>query len=210
METVDSSYDIIPVPVPPRRHPRAPTTVQIVGDDFDAVTHDVDHETSATEMYQFDGVTEVRSIKAGQGEQTEEEEVRFSGVYGEWAERHEVHHRQGPTPSGFGRMMEEVTRHLQEITTDEQAQWQSSTIKARGGADPRRTSRDEERVGKVNVWREEVARNKADLGEFGEMGSSNSSAAQRSRERTYMVDQGTIQSREVQNLKSTLRRIPLN
>ncbi|KIM65817.1 hypothetical protein SCLCIDRAFT_14779 [Scleroderma citrinum Foug A] len=57
----DSSYDIVPAAKHLRRHPRAPTTVQVVADDFDAITQDVDFETAGAELYPFDGVTEVPS-----------------------------------------------------------------------------------------------------------------------------------------------------
>ncbi|KIJ60232.1 hypothetical protein HYDPIDRAFT_117504 [Hydnomerulius pinastri MD-312] len=197
----DSSYDIVPVPVPPRRHPRAPTTVQAIPDDFDAVTHD--YETAATEVYPYDGVTEVRTINAHDedGEpQEREEELRYSRVYGEWAEQREIHYRQGPSSEQLGRYMEEITQRLQEAGIDGRGQVQDSTIRARsagpGGGGG----------GKVSMWREEVARNEVGVDEFGGTASVDGSPTQRTRERTYAMDQGTMVAREVQNLKTTLRR----
>ncbi|KAF9222899.1 hypothetical protein BS17DRAFT_782775 [Gyrodon lividus] len=203
----DSSYDIVPVPVPvpPPRHPRAPTTIQILPEDFDAVTQD--YETAPTEMFPYDGVTEVKSIK-DQVEQYLEVEPRYSGVYGEWAERHEVHHHQAGMPSDFGNYMEEVTRRLQEVSVDDHGHFQDSTIRARGeiASRPISAARKAERGGKVNMWREEVARNEVGLGEFGDVVSLNSSPTRRSREGACTIDQGTVMAREVQDLKATLQR----
>ena len=194
----DSSYDIVPVSVPPRRHPRAPTTVQILPDDFDAVTHD--YETAvATEMFPFDGTTEVKTIK-GQEDQNGEEEARYSMVYGEWAERHEVHRRQAAMPADFGKYMEEVTRRLQEVGVDEQGNLLDTTIRARGGMPARQCQppREGGREGKVSMWREEVARNDVELSEFGESGIGTNDTVRRTRERTHTINQGTIKPGETE------------
>ena len=190
------------MPAPPRRHPRAPTTVQILPDDFDAVTHD--YETAmVTEMFTYDGVTEVKSIK-GQEDQDQEDEQRYSRVYGEWAERHEIHRRQAAMPSDFGKYMEEVTRRLQEVGVDEQGNLLDTTIRARGGTAARQCQprmgapREGEREGKVSVWREEVARNDVGLSEFGESVAGTNDTVRRNCERTYTVDQGTVKPREVE------------
>ncbi|KAG8214336.1 hypothetical protein J3R82DRAFT_9299 [Butyriboletus roseoflavus] len=202
----DSSYDIVPVPPPPRRHPRAPTTVQILPDDFDAVTHDYG-TAMATEMFAYDGVTEVRSIK-GQEDQ-DEDSPRYSRVYGEWAERHEIHRRQAAMPADFGKYMEEVTKRLQEVGVDEQGNLLDTTIRARGGTaarqyQPRREAPKEGgREGKVSMWREEVARNDVGSSEFGESMAGTNDTVRRDREQTYTVDQGTVKPREVE---ATLRR----
>jgi len=192
----DSSNDVVPVSAQPRRHPRAPTTVQILPDDFDAVTHDY-QTVVTTEMFPYDGVTAVTSIK-GQEEQDGEGEHRYSRVYGEWAEKHEVHHRQPAVPANFGKYIE-VTRHLQEVGVDEHGDLADTTVRARGGLAARQYQppREGEREGKVTVWREEVARNDVELSEFGESGVGRNYTARR-RENMYTVDQGTIKSREAE------------
>lgn len=158
-----------------------------------------DYETAATDMFPYDGVTEVKSMK-GQGEQYVEDEPRYSRVYGEWAERREVHHHQAAMPSDFGKYMEEITRRLQEVTVEEQGHLQDSTIRAPGGITPRPApgTKEVERGSKVNMWLEEVARNEVGFGEFGEVVSQNSSHTQRSREGTCTIDQGTVIAREAQ------------
>ncbi|KAG1716066.1 hypothetical protein ID866_1092 [Astraeus odoratus] len=202
----DSSYDIVQVPVPPRprRHPRAPTTVQIVADDFDAVTQDDDPENGETEIYPFDGVTEVRTMKGGL---VEEVEPRFSGVYGEWAEKCEVNYRQAPTSADYGRYMDEVSRRLQEIAVDSRSQGQSTVTRLRRDAEPlpMQPGREGERGGRVHMWREEVARNGGGLSEFGES-TSQASSAMHSRSKMDGTDPGTLKPREIQNMKTTLRR----
>lgn len=193
----DSSYDIVPVPVQTRRLPRAPTTVQILPDDFDAMTRD--YETAvATEVYPYDGVSEVKSIK-GQGDQDGEGEPRYSRVYGEWAERHEVHCRQAAMPADFGKYMEEVTRRLQEVGVDEQGNLQDTTVRARGGTTARQHQppREGEREGKVSMWREEVARD-VGSGEFGGSVAGTNDTIRRDRELTYTVDQVTVKPREME------------
>ena len=193
----DSSFDIVPVPAS-RRHPRAPTTVQILPDDFDAVTHD--YETAVTtEIFPYDGVTEVRSIK-GQEEQDGEGGPRYSRVYGEWAERHEVHRRQAAMPADFGKYMEEVTRRLQDVGVDEQGNFLDTTIRARGGMTARQYQppKEGEREVKVSMWREEVARNDVELSEFGESGVGANDPVRRNRESTYTINQGTIKPRETE------------
>ncbi|KAF8125168.1 hypothetical protein EV363DRAFT_1351808 [Boletus edulis] len=144
--------------VAPRRHPRAPTTVQILPDDFDCQ------------------------------------------VYGEWAEKREVHRRQAAMPTDFGRYMEEVTRRLQEVGVDEQGNLLDTTIRARGGTAARQhhPPREEQRGGKVNVWREEVARNEVELSEFGESGVVTSDTVRRNTQKTYTINQGTIKPREAE------------
>ncbi|KAG6370561.1 hypothetical protein JVT61DRAFT_11355 [Boletus reticuloceps] len=196
----ESSYDIVPVPAPPRRHPRALTTVQILPDDFDAMSHD--YETAVvTEVFPYGGVTEVKIIKGQEG-QDGESEPRSSRVYGEWAARYEVHRRQAAMPADFGRYMEEVTRRLQEVGVDEQGNLLDTTIRTRGGMITRQdqSPRKGERGGKVNMWREEVARNKVGLSEFGESGTVTNDAVRRNCE---SYNQGKIQHREAE---ATLRR----
>ena len=186
MGTTDSSYDIVPVPVQPRRHPRAPTTVQLLPDDFDAVTHDYDTAV-ATEVFPYDGVTEVKTM----GHQDGEGEPRYSRVYGEWAEKQEVHRRQAMTPADFGKYMEEVTRRLQEVGIDEQGNLVDTSVRARGPMTPRQYQppREGEREGKVNMWREHVTGNDTNLGEFGESVADTNDTIRRNRERIYPVDQ---------------------
>ncbi|KAG6370559.1 hypothetical protein JVT61DRAFT_11352 [Boletus reticuloceps] len=84
-------------------------------------------------------------------------------------------------PADFGRYMEEVTRRLQEVGVDEQGNLLDTTIRARGGTAARQhhPPREEERGGKVNVWREEVARNEVELSEFGESGAVTSDTVRR-------------------------------
>ncbi|KAF9236971.1 hypothetical protein BU15DRAFT_63582 [Melanogaster broomeanus] len=200
----DSSYDLIPVPVQPRRHPRAPTTVQMLADDFDAMTHD-DNDTPATEVYPYDGVTEVKS--EDQVEQEVEYMFRNSGVYGEWAERREVHHHQA-TRAELGEYMDEVARRLQRIGTDEKGQLQDPAIRTCRQATSRSSQavKMAERESKVSMWLEEVSRNEAGLGEFGEGVSRNNSPTQRGRAGKYTADQGTMIPRGVQNPKPTVQR----
>ncbi|KAG9308871.1 hypothetical protein JVU11DRAFT_11330 [Chiua virens] len=196
----DSSYDIVPVPMQPqpRRRPRAPTTVQIVPDDFDAVTHD--YETAvATEMYPHDGVIEVKTIK-GQNDEDEDGSMRYSRVYGEWAERHEIHRRQAAMPSDFGKYMEEVTRCLQEVGIDEQGNLLDTTIRARGEATIKQYQPQPQRAGgregKVNTWREQVARNEVGLSEFGESVTGTNDPGRQNRDMGVTVEQGTIKARD--------------
>lgn len=197
MDTQDSSYDIVPVQAQPRRHPRAPTTVQILPDDFDAVTHDYDTAV-ATEVYPYDGVTEVKTVS--QEHQDGGGEPRYSRVYGEWAERHEVHCRQAAMPADFGKYMEEVTRRLQEVGVDEHGNLLDTTIRARGSTAARQYQppREGGREGKVNTWREQVSRNDADLGEFGESVAGTNDTVRRVHERTYTGDQGAVKPKEVE------------
>lgn len=196
-EHKDSSYDIVAVPVQPRRHPRAPTTVQILPDDFDAVTHD--YETAvATETFPYDGVTEVKSIK--DQDQDGEGEPRYSRVYGEWAARHEVHRQQAAMPADFGKYMEEVTRRLQEVGVDDQGNLLDTTVRARGSMATQQYQppREGAREGKVSMWREEVARNDVELSEFGESGAVTNDTVRQHRERTYTIHQGTLKTREAE------------
>lgn len=191
----DSSYDIVPVPAPPRRHPRAPTTVQILPDDFDAVTHD--YATAVTtEVFPYGDVTEVRGIG-----HDAEGGSRYSRVYGEWAERHEVHRRQAAMPADFGKYMEEVTRRLQEVGVDEQGNLLDTTIRARGTTAARQDQpppKEGEREGKVNMWREQVARNDIVLSEIGESVAGTNDTIRRNCERTYTVDQEMVKPNEVE------------
>ena len=178
----------------PRRFPRGPTTAQLVPDDFDTATHDYGTAV-ATEMFPFDGVTEVKTIQEQDGEEGDGE-PRYSRVYGEWAERHEVHCRQAAMPADFGKYMEEVTRRLQEVGVDEQGNLLDATIRARGGAAARQyqTLREGEREGKVDMWRKKVVRNDVELSEFGapEVVANDTG----SRERAYILNQGTLKPRE--------------
>ncbi|KAI6114096.1 hypothetical protein F5141DRAFT_1104238 [Pisolithus sp. B1] len=184
----DSSYDIVPVPIPPRRHPRAPTTVQAVGDDFDAVTHDADFDAGGTEMQFLDGVTEVRTVRrVGLEEDTE---PRFSGVYGEWAEKYEVNYRQGPLPTDYGMYMDEV---------------RNATPRFGGGPEPlTKPVMEGDRSGRVNIWREEVARNGT------KSPSQVSSSAQHTCSKMRSTEARIPQPREIQNVKATLRRSQSN
>ncbi|KAL4073171.1 hypothetical protein V8B97DRAFT_2005831 [Scleroderma yunnanense] len=204
----DSSYDIVPVPVPLRRHPRAPTTVQVVADDFDAATQDVDFETAGTEMYHFDGVTEVRTSREGQEGFEEQSELRFSGVYGEWAEKREVNYRQMTSPTNYGRYMDEVSRRLREIAVDRSSNGQNTATRLHGDPEPTRAQPPGagEQCGRVHIWREEVARNEGGPSEFGESTAQGSSPGQRSCSKAYSTETGTLKPREIQNIKTNLRR----
>lgn len=205
----DSSYDIVPVPIPPRRHPRAPTTIQAVGDDFDAVTHDADFDTGGTEMHPFDGVTEVQTVRrVGLEEDTE---PRFSGVYGEWAEKYEVNYRQGPPPTDYGMYMDEVSRRLQEIAVEQGSHRQNATPRSGGGPEPlTQPVMEGGRSGRVHMWREEVARNGGSTGEPGDSPSQVSSPAQHTCSRVRPTETGTLKPREIQNVSATLRRSQSN
>lgn len=171
--------------------------MQILPDDFDAVTHDY-QTVVTTEMFPYDGVTAVTSIK-GQEEQDGEGEQRYSRVYGEWAEKHEVHRRQTAAPADFGEYIEEVTRRLQEVGVNEHGDLADTTVLAHGGLATRQHQppREGEREGKVSMWREEVARNDVELSEFGESGVGRNYTSRR-RESMYTIDQGTIKSRETE------------
>jgi len=172
--------------------------VQTLPDNFDAVTHD--YETAVTtEMLPYDGVTEVKSIK-GQEEQDGEGEPRYSRVYGEWVERHEVHRRQAAMPADFGKYMEEVTRRLQEVGVDEQGNLLDTTVLARGGMAARQYQPPgvRERESKVSMWREEVARNDAELSECGEPGVGTIDTVRRNCERMYTINHGKIKSRKTE------------
>jgi len=143
------------------------------------------------------------------GHQEGDGEPRYSSVYGEWAERQEVHHRQVVMPADFGKYMEEVTRRLQEVGVDEQGNLLDTTIRARGPTAPRQYQppREGEREGKVTTWREQVARNDIDLNEFGESVAGTNGTFRRNRERMYTIDEGTVKSKEVE---ATLRRSQSN
>ena len=186
------------MPAPLRRHPRAPTTVQVVADDFDAVTQDVDFGTAVgTEMYPYDGVTEVRTLREGR-RGLEETETRFSGVYGEWAEKREVNYRQMPSATDYGRYMDEVSRRLQEITVARSSHGQNTATGLRGDQEPTPTqaSGAREPGGRVHTWREEVARNGGGLSEFGESTAQGSSPGKRSK--AYSTETGTPKPREIE------------
>jgi len=149
-------------------------------------------------------VTEVKSIN-GQEEQDGDGGLRYSRVYGEWAERYEVHRQQAAKPADFGKYMEEVTRRLQDVGVDEQGNLLDTTIRARGEMAVRQYQppREGKREGKVTTWREEVARNDVELSEFGESGVGTNDTVRRNRERTYPINQGTIKPMETE---ATLRR----
>ena len=147
-------------------------------------------------MFPYDGVTAVTSIK-GQEEQYEVGEQRYSRVYGEWAEKHEVHRRQTAMSADFGKYIEEVTRRLQEVGVDEHGDPVETTVRTHDRLAARQPPREGEREGKVSMWREEVARNDIELSEFGESGVGRNYTARR-RESMYTVDQGTVKSRETE------------
>jgi len=201
----DSSYDIVPAAKHLRRHPRAPTTVQVVADDFDAITQDVDCETAGTELYPFDGVTEVRTLRECRGGLEEESEQRFSGVYGEWAEKREVEYRQVPSGTEYGRYMDEVSRRLQEMAADRSSHGPSTGTRLRRDQDPTPTKQSGagEPCGRVYMWREEVARNGGGPSEFGESTAQGSSPGRRSCSRGYSTETGTLKPREIQVSRKT-------
>ena len=57
------------------------------------------------ELYPFDGVTEVQTLRECQGGLEEKSEPRFSSVYSEWAEKHEVNYWQVPCQDIFKRWL---------------------------------------------------------------------------------------------------------
>ncbi|OJA15821.1 hypothetical protein AZE42_04032 [Rhizopogon vesiculosus] len=199
----DSSYDIVPVRAPKaRRPPRAPTTVQIVNDDFDAMTQE-DFET-ASEMCGYDGVTQLHVHKDNAlGNESE----RYSGVYGEWVERHEVNHQQAPDlrPEDY-LYVEELARRVldaglndqESIRSSDKQQPNTSTIKRHG---PEARTKDIARGAKVSMWREEVARNELD--EFGNVVGNKGDTAQRIQQ---WRSKSPPVSKDIEQLKSGLRR----
>ncbi|KAG2106555.1 uncharacterized protein F5147DRAFT_700348 [Suillus discolor] len=204
----DSSHEIVSVQAPVarrHRHPRAPTTVQIVNDDFDAVTQDVDFET-ASEMRGFDGVTQVHVHK-----EEMEDAARYSGVYGvygEWAEKHEVDYGRAPDLQQEEYLYaEELARRVLDAGLNDQETVHSSdkrqqhvgTIKRHG---PEARSKVVERGTKVSMWREDVARNEKD--EFGNVvGNNAADILQRTQE---WRSKSPPVPRDIENLKSGLRR----
>lgn len=170
----------------------------ILPDNFEAVIHD--YETAVTtEMLPCDGVTEEKSIKGQEGHEGEGK-PRYSRVYEEWVERHEIHRRQAAMPADFGKYMEEVTRRLQEVGVDEQGNLLDTTVRAHGGmaARPYRPSRVGERESRVSMWRKEVARNDAELNDHGESGVGTNGTVRRNCERMYTINQGRTKSRETE------------
>ncbi|KAG1780603.1 hypothetical protein EV702DRAFT_1078991 [Suillus placidus] len=176
----DSSHEIVAVQAPVARrhkHPRAPTTVQIVNDDFDA---------TASEMRGFDGVTQVHVHK-----EQMEDAARYSGVYGvygEWAEKHEVDYGRAPDLQQEEYLyVEELARRVLDAglndqetvhSLDKRQQNHAGTIKCHGSEARSKTI---ERGTKVSMWREDVARNEKD--EFGNVvGNNAADAAQRTQE----------------------------
>ena len=149
-----------------------------MNDDFDAMTQE-DFET-ASEMHGYDGVTQLHVNKDnGLGNESE----RYSRVYGEWAETHEVNHRQAPDlrPEDY-LYVEELARRVldaglndqESIRSSDKQQPNASTAKRRGsGAKPR----DIERGAKVSEWREDVARNETDA--FGNVVPSKADTTER-------------------------------
>jgi hypothetical protein len=155
-----------------------------VNDDFDAVTQDVDFET-ASEMRGFDGVTQVHVHKEEMGDA-----VRYSGVYGvygEWAEKHEVDYGRAPdlqpeeylyTEELARRVLDAGLNDQETIHSSDKRQQNAGTIK-RHGSEAR--SKTVERGTKVSMWREDVARNEKD--EFGNVvGNNVADTAQRTQE----------------------------
>ncbi|KAG1818659.1 uncharacterized protein BJ212DRAFT_1479652 [Suillus subaureus] len=183
----DSSHEIVAVPAPVarrHRHPRAPTTVQIVNDDFDAVTQDVDFETTS-EMRGFDGITQVHVHK-----EEVEDAARYSGVYGEEYLYAEELAR---------RVLDAGLNDQETVHSSDKRQQNAGTIK-RHGSDAR--SKVMERGTKVSMWREDVARNDKD--EFGNVvGNIAADAAQRTQE---WRSKSPPVPRDIENLKSGLRR----
>ncbi|KAG1841920.1 hypothetical protein DFJ58DRAFT_807412 [Suillus subalutaceus] len=183
----DSSHEIVSVQAPvarKHRHPRAPTTVQIVNDDFDAVTQDVDFET-ASEMRGFDGVTQVHVHK-----EEMEDAARYSGVYGEeylYAE-------------DLARRVLDAGLNDQETVHSSDMRQQNAGTMKRHGSEAR--SKVMERGTKVSMWREDVARNDKD--EFGNVvGNNAADTAQRTQE---WRSKSPPVPRDIENLKSGLRR----
>ena len=135
-----------------------------MNDDFDAMTQDVDFET-ASEMREYDGATQ---LQVRQGNELGGEGERYSGVYGEWVERHEVNHRQAPDlrPEEYLYVRELATRMLDAGLNDQESihsfdkqQLNAHTTKRRGSE---ARTKNIERGAKVTMWREEVARNEVD------------------------------------------------
>ncbi|KAG1882822.1 hypothetical protein F4604DRAFT_1921417 [Suillus subluteus] len=204
----DSSHEIVSVQAPvarKHRHPRAPTTVQIVNDDFDAVTQDVDFET-ASGMRGFDGVTQVHVHK-----EEMEDAARYSGVYGvygEWAEKHEIDYGRAPDLRQEEYLYaEELARRVLDAGLNDQETVHSSDMRQqnvgtmkRHGSEAR--SKVMERGTKVSMWREDVARNDKD--EFGNVvGNNAADTAQRTQE---WRSKSPPVPRDIENLKSGLRR----
>lgn len=204
----DSSHEIVAVQAPVarrHRHPRAPTTVQIVNDDFDAVTQDIDFET-ASEIRGFDGVTQVHVHK-----EEMEDATRYSGlygVYGEWAEKHEIDYGRAPDlQQEEYRYAEELARRVLDAGLNDQETVHSSDSQQRDASTIRRheseaRSKVVERGSKVSAWREGVARNEKD--EFGNVvGNIAADTAQRTQE---WRSKSPPVARDIENLKSGLRR----
>ncbi|KAG2360644.1 hypothetical protein BDR07DRAFT_133118 [Suillus spraguei] len=204
----DSSHEIVAVQAPvarKHRHPRAPTTVQIVNDDFDAVTQDIDFETGS-EIRGFDGVTQVYVHK-----EEMEDATRYSGlygVYGEWAEKHEIDYGRAPDlQQEEYRYAEELARRVLDAGLNDQETVHSSDSRQRDAStirrhEPEARSKVVERGSKVSVWREDVARNEKD--EFGNVvGNNAADTAQRTQE---WRSKSPPVARDIENLKSGLRR----
>lgn len=174
-------------------------------DDFDAVTQDIDFET-ASEMRGFDGVTQVHVHK-----EEMEDAARYSGVYGvygEWAEKHEIDYGRAPDlqqeeylyAEELARRMLDAGLNDQETIHSSDKRQQSAGTIMRRGSDAR--SKVVERGTKVSMWREDVARNEKD--EFGNVvGNNAAEAAQRTQE---WRSKSPPVPRDIENLKSGLRR----
>ncbi|KAI6151298.1 hypothetical protein EDD17DRAFT_1146392 [Pisolithus thermaeus] len=107
--------------------------------------------------------------------------------------------------------MDEVSRRLQEIAAERGSPRQNATPRFGGGPEPlTKPVMEGDRSGRVNIWREEVARNGTSAEGSGESPSQVSSSAQHTCSKMRSTEARIPQPREIQNVKATLRRSQSN
>lgn len=105
---------------------------------------------------------------------------RYSGVYGEWVERHEVNHRQAPDlrQEDYLYVKELATRMLDAGLNDQESVRSSNKEQPNAHTGKRHGSQARTKRGaKVTMWREEVARN--EMGESEDVAGSKGDISQR-------------------------------